>query len=276
MKFLAVLDEAAFNELPDATVLGKDGFIKDAKTNTFRLAMDGTEAEKLAIPLLNKFENKKTELDKVHNEKNDLVAKLAKFEASGKTPEEIEQILKEGVTADTEKLTKEFNTKLESVKAENERLVKAANDEATLAKTEKTETEKHLIQTIKRSEIAELTKEFGITKGAEDYFANRIDVVFDEDLKTYAPRVVENGEVAYKGTAYKTPKQLAEETRANKEYANLFEGGTAGGSGAPTRQGGFTPGQIAVSREASKTNPSLYQQAKEQAAKSGAEVVWAD
>lgn len=277
MNILAVLDEAAFNELPDATVLGKDGYIKDEKTSTFKLAMAGTEAEKLATGLQQKFDNKKVELDKVHGEKNGLAQELAKFSGLGKTPDELETILKEGVTADTEKLTKEYTTKLESVKAENQRLLDAAKAETEAAATAKLETEKHLISTIKRNEIAELRNEFGITKGGEDFFANRIDVVFDEDLKKYVPRVIENGEVAYKGSAYKTPKQLAEETKANKEFANIFEAGVGGGTGAPPRQGGGAPaGSIAVSRTAVKTNPDLYEQAKAKAAETGGQISWTE
>ncbi len=236
MPLLAIIDEAAFNTLADETVLGKDSFIKDEKTNTYRLAMDGAEAGKLAIPLQEKVTKLETNNAKLLDEKIKALEKATSFEKLGKTPDELETILKEGVTADTEKLTKEFNTKLESVKTENERLLNAAKQEAADAAAAKAETEKHLIATIKRSEISELTKEFGVTKGGEDFFANRIDVVFDEDIKKYVPRVIENGEVAYKGTAFKTPKQLAEETKANKDYANLFEAGTAAGSGADGRQ----------------------------------------
>lgn len=236
MPLLAILDEAAFNALPDDTVLGKDSFIKDEKTNTFRLALDGAEAGKLAVPLQNELKKLKDNNAKLLDEKVKVIERAEAFEKLGKTADEFETILKDGVTADTEKLTKEFNTKFESVKSENQRLLDAAKAEADAANAGKAETEKHLIATIKRTEIAELTNEFGITKGGEDYFANRIDVVFDEDTKKYAPRVIENGEVAYKGTAFKTPKQLAEATKANKDYANLFEAGVAAGGGADARQ----------------------------------------
>jgi len=247
MPLLAIIDEAAFNALADDTVLGKDSFIKDEKTNTFRLAMDGAEAGKLAIPL--QQENKKLTDNnaKLLDEKIKTAAKVTAFEKLGKTPEEIETILKEGVTADTEKLQKEFDGKIEGLKTEHQRALDAVKAESDAAKAEKAETEKHLISTIKRTEIAEIVNEYGITKGGEDYFANRIDVVFDEDTKKYASRVIENGEVAFMGTAFKTPKQLAEETKANKDYANLFEAGVVAGSGAPARQNG-RPGTTTMKR----------------------------
>lgn len=236
MPLLAIIDEAAFNTLAETTVLGKDSFKKDEKTGTYALLMDGAEAGKLAIPLQNEIKKLTDNNAKLLDEKVKAIEKSAPFEKLGKTAEEIETILKDGVTADTEKLNKEFNQKLEGLKTENERMLAAAKAESDAAKAEKAETEKHLISTIKKAELSQLTKDFGVTKGGEDFFANRIDVVFDDTLKKYVTRVIENGEVAYKGTAFKTPAQLAEEIQTNKDYANLFEAGTAAGSGANPRQ----------------------------------------
>lgn len=277
MPLLAILDEAAFNALPDVTVLGKDSYLKDERTNTFGLALDGAEAGKLAVPLQNELKKLKDNNAKLLDEKVKVIERAEAFEKLGKTAEEFETILKEGVTADTEKLTGEFNKKFESLKAENLRLLEAAKIEAETAKTEKAETERHLRSTIKQAEITRLTAEFGVTKGGEDFFANRIDVVYDEGLKKYVPRVVENGEVAYKGTAFKTPTQLAEETKANKDYANIFAAGIGAGGGVDPRQrAGGVGGAFTVSRSASKENPSLYQRAKEEAAKTGGEVIWTE
>lgn len=277
MPLLAIIDEAAFNALAEETVLGKDSFKKDEKTGKYAFLMDGAEAGKLAVPLQNENAKLKDNNAKLLDEKIKTAAKYQPWEKLGKTPEEIETILKEGVTADTEKLTKEHNAKIEGLKAETQRLLDAAKLEAEEARNGKAEIEKHLIGEIKRVTIAELKNDFGIANGGEDYFANRIDVVFDEDLKKYVPRVIENGEVAYKGTAFKTPKQLAEETRENKEFANLFIAGNAAGGGADPRQSrAGIGGQFLVSREASKTNPDLYRQAKEQAEKAGGQVGWTD
>lgn len=236
MPLLAIIDEATFTALADETVLGKDSFIKDEKNNNFHLAMDGAEAGKLAIPLQNELKKAKENNAKLLDEKIKVLERVKPWEDLGKTPEEIGTILKDGVTADTEKLTKEYNAKIEGLRVENQRLLDAAKAETDAAAAAKAETERHLISTIKGKELADLTNEFKITKGGEDFFANRISVVFDEDLKKYAPRVIENGEVSYKGPAFKTPAQLAEETKANKDYANLFEAGSAAGSGADARQ----------------------------------------
>lgn len=242
MPLLAIIDEAAYTALADNTVLGKDSFIKDEKTNTFRLALDGTEAGKLAIPLQNENRKLADNNAKLLDEKIKTAAKVTAYEKLGKTPEEIETILKEGVTADTEKLTKEFEAKVESLKTENQRALDAAKAEAEESANGKAETEKHLISTIKRTKIAELKNEFDLNAVADHVLAAHIDVVYDEDLKKYTERVVENGEVAYKGTAFKTPAQLVEDLRANKDYSGMFNAGVASGSGAPPRQGGPAPG----------------------------------
>jgi len=277
MKFLAVLDEAAFNELPDATVLGKDGFIKDEKTNSYKLAMDGEEAGKLALPLQQQLDNKKTELTKIHGEKNELATKLKAYEDLGKPVDEIKTLLETGKQAGVKEIEDKYESQISSLKTSHEQALTAARTEIEAAKTEAGEIEKSLVSTIKKQTLAELKNEFGIANGGEDFFANRIEVVKDPDTGKYVERVIENGEVAYKAGSLKTAKQLAEEIRANKDYANLFTAGTAAGSGAPARQGGgVTAGQIAVSREASKANPSLYEQAKAKAAETGGSVVWTD
>lgn len=278
MPLLAIIDEAAFTALADETVLGKDSFIKDEKTNTFRLALDGAEAGKLAIPLQN--ENKKLAENnaKLLDEKIKTAAKVTAFEKLGKTPEEIDTILKEGVTADTEKLTKEFNQKIDGLKTENQRLLDAARIETEAAATAKAETEKQLISTIKQTRIAEAKNKHDLNGIADHVLASHIDVVFDADLGKYVERVIEKGEVAYKGTAFKTVDHLVEDLRANKEYAGMFNAGTGAGGGAPQRQGGGggQGGTILVSRSASKTDPSLYEQAKVEAAKTGATVAFSE
>ncbi len=276
MPLLAIIEEAAFTALADETVLGKDSYIKDEKTGTYKLAMDGAEAGKLAIPMQNELKKLTDNNAKLLDEKIKKAAEVEKYTKLGKTAEEIEQILKDGKTPATEELEKTHAAKLEGLKTENQRQLDAIITERDAAKTEKAETEKHLISTIKRTKIAELKNKFELNDVADHVLADYIDVVYDEDQKKYVERVMENGEVAYKGTAYKTPDQLVEDLKAGKKYTGMFNAGTGGGSGAPPRQGGGGggAGTIVVSREESKTNPQLYQQAKAKAAETGATVVF--
>jgi hypothetical protein len=236
MPLLAIIEESAFNTLADETVLGKDSFIKDEKTNTYRLAMDGAEAGKLAIPLQQELKKLSDNNAKLLDEKIKKAAEVEKYTKLGKTPEEIEEILKSGRTPAVEELEKTHNAKLESVKQEHSRLLEAAKAEAEAEKAAKAETEKHLISTIKRTKIAELKNEHDLNGVADHVLGSFITVVYDEDLGKYAERVVENGEIAYKGTAFKTPEQLVEDLKANKEYAGMFNAGTAAGGGTPSRQ----------------------------------------
>lgn len=236
MKILAVLDEAAFGALPDETVLGKDSYIKDEKANNFKLALSGEEAGKLALPLSQQLDNKKADLKRLHEEKKELEDKLKAYEALGKTPEEIGEVLKTGKTADVEAVEKEYKAKIESINKANESALNAAKAELEAERNGSAETKKQLQQTVKRTLIAELKNKFDMNALGDDYLSNRIEVVYDEDTKQYLPRVMENGQEAYKGGVLKTPEQLAEEARANRDLAGMFNAGAGGGSGAQNNQ----------------------------------------
>ncbi len=277
MPLLAILEQAAFDALADETVLGKDSYVKDEKTNTFRLAMDGVEAGKLALPLQQEVAKLKTNNEKLLDEKIKKAAEVEKFTKLGKTAEEIDEILKSGKTPAMEDLEKSHAAQIESLKTENQKALVAAQEEIQTAKTESDDTKKHLVSTMKRTMIAELKNEFDMNGLADDWFANRIEIVYDENSNKYEPRVMKDGDVAYKATQFMTPKQLAEEAKENKDLAGMFNAGLGAGSGADGRQRPLNlNGAITVSREASKTNPRLYQQAKEEAAKTGAEIVFTD
>jgi hypothetical protein len=74
------------------------------------------------------------------------------------------------------------------------------------------------------------------------------------------------------------PEQLINAFKEQKKFPAMFNAGTGGGSGQNPRQfnnpgGGKT---FSVSREASKTNPQLYQTAKAEAEKVGGVVTFTD
>jgi hypothetical protein len=277
MPLLAILDEAAFNVLPDETALGKDSYIKDEKTNTYKLALDGEEAGKLALPLQESVKKLEANNKKLMDEKVETIKKLDPFTKLNKTPEEIAEILKTGKVEGVDELEKKHQAALDSLKTANQSAIDAATAEIEAAKQEAAEIEREHRNTLKRTIIAELKNDFQGAKVFDDYFANRIEIVKDEATGKYVPRVMENGEPAYKAGQFKTPRQLAEEARADKELSGMFNGGTAGGTGAPPRQGGGNQaGVIQVGREESKTNPQLYRNAKEEAEKTGAQIVFTE
>lgn len=277
MPMLAILDEAAFGALADETVLGKDSYLKDEKTNTYKLALDGEEAGKLALPLQESVKKLETNNKKLMDEKVETLKKLEPFTKLNKTPEEIAEILKSGKGEGVEEVEKKYQMQIESLKASHVSALDQTRQEIEAAKGETAEIQKHLQQTVKRTLIAELKNEFDMTAIADDWLSNRIDVVFDEDAKKYVPRVMENGEPAYKAGAFKTPKQLAEEARGNKELSGLFNGGSGGGSGAPNQNNQqFSGSVIKLDRETVKSNPQTYKAAKEQAEKTGAQIVFTE
>lgn len=219
MPLLAILDEAAFNALPDATSLGKDSYLKDEKTGAYVLAMDGSEASKLAKPLSDKIALLEANNKKLLDEKVKAIQKLEEFTQIG-----------------SDDFEKRYGAQIATLKAEHQRQLDASKAELEKAQANVDASHKHLISTMTRTRIAELKNTFGLNDLADDWLGNRIQVVYDEDNQRYVERVVENGEVAYKGQQYKTPQQLISEAQANKAFAGMFNAGSAGGSGAPGRQ----------------------------------------
>lgn len=73
-----------------------------------------------------------------------------------------------------------------------------------------------------------------------------------------------------------TMADLVEEFKKSDEFAAAFEGVMPSGSSATPATTRPPTGAITVSRTASKTNPALYQRAKETAAKTGQQVVFTD
>ncbi|CAN5508320.1 hypothetical protein BH10ACI2_BH10ACI2_04260 [soil metagenome] len=236
MPLLAILDEAAFTELPDETVVGKDSYIKNEKTNSFQLALDGAEAGKLALPLQTELAKLKENNSKLLDEKIKTAAKVEGYLKLGKTPEEIDAILKAGKTETVEELERKYQAQLDSVKTEHQKQLSTMATEVESAKNDATATKTHLVAEMKRTEIAALKAKHGINGLGDDYFANRIEVVYDDESNQYFKRVVENGEIKYKAGQLMTPDQLAEEARLNKELIGMFNGGKGSGSGADARQ----------------------------------------
>src|SRR5690606_21388030 len=182
-------------------------------------------------------------------------------------------------TPDIKALEEKYAAQKASIETEYENKLKTMSEEVKNAQKLAEAANAQLRGQIKATTIAELRAKYGLTKLAEDVLDRRIDVVPEQEgSNRMVARVFENGEPSYKAGNFKTPEQLVEELREIADFSGMFVAGTAGGSGAPSHQrtGGAGGGIIRVSREASKTNPSLYQQAKAEAAKTGAKVEFID
>lgn len=230
MQVQAVLDETAFNELPDEAVLGKSLFAKNEQDGKFYLDLPGDQAAILAVPLREENTRLKTHADTLLKEKKTASDALKAWQALGKTPDEIQEFLKTSANIDLKKITSDHE-------AEITRIKDSVSETLTAAEMRAKDAETNLESYMKRSMIAELKSKHGLTALADDFLANRIAIMPEAEGATKkAFRVIENGEIAYKNTAFKTPEQLIEEARENKDLQGLFVAGNGGGSGASARQ----------------------------------------
>lgn len=251
MPLLAVLAPDAFDGLPDETVIGKDSYVKDEKENVFKLNLNGEEAGKLAKPLQEKLKLLETNNAKLLDEKIKTNAKVVAFEKLGKSAEEIDAILKAGKTETIEELEKKYAAKEESLKTASQAEIASAKEEMEKAKNEANEVRQQLKGEMKSTIVAKLKNKFDMNSLGDDFLSNRIDVVLDEETGKYTTRVMVNGEPAYKAGQLMTPEQLAEDARANRELTGMFNGGTAGGSGAQNNHSGVSrPGTVLASDQA--------------------------
>lgn len=233
MPLLATLDAAAFDALPDKTELGKDSYVKNEKENVYNLNMSGDEAAKLAIGLQQEKVKLAANNKDLLNEKVAAAKKLEPWEKLGKTPEEIEAILKEGKTPDAARLEEEHKAKLASIEREAARQVESAKNDAAQALEKSKAYLGQLQGEMKRVVVAELKTKFGMNDLADDWLSNRIQVVPEtEDSDKFVVRVFENGQLAYKAGQPMLPAELVEDARTKPTLTGMFDGGTGGGSSA--------------------------------------------
>jgi hypothetical protein len=239
MSLRAIIDNAAYEALPDTSVIGKDSFKKNEKDNQFYLNLQGEEAAKLAMPLQEKVTKLEANNQKLLDEKIKTAAKVTAFEKLGKTPEELEQFLKDNKTEDAAALEAKYKTQMESVRTSAQAEIDSVKIEYERAQTTNRELTDQIREQMKRTIVAELKTEFDMNALGDDYLANRIAIVPEEEgSNKFVVRVIEDGKEAFKGGALKTPKELAEEARQNRDLAGMFNGGTGGGSGGHNNQGG--------------------------------------
>lgn len=260
MSLRAIIDSAAFDALPDETVIGKDSFKKNEKDNHYYLNLQGEEAAKLAIPLQQQITKLEANNQKLLNEKIQTAAKVTAFEKLGKTAEELEKFLTENKTDDAAVIEKKYQDQMESVRTAAKAEIQSVRDEADAAKTTNQALTDQIRNQMKRTVVAELKTKYDMNALGDDYLANRIAVVPEEEgSDNFVVRVMENGAVAYKAGKLKSPEELAEEARQNRDLAGMFNGGSAGGSGGQNNQTGTKRAGTILVTDQSGMSASLEQ-----------------
>ncbi len=107
----------------------------------------------------------------------------------------------------------------------------------------------------------------------------RVVEVREGDQTRFVTQVLDSkGEPRYAdalGTLFSV-ENLVSELANDKEWSDAFHAQNKGNGGIPGRQAQNFGGGILVDREASKSNPRLYQEAKAQAEKTGAQIRFTD
>jgi hypothetical protein len=270
MPLQAIVEAAEFDALPDVSVIGKDLFVKNEKENKFFLNLPDSEAAKLAVGLQQSVAKLTANNKELLTQKGEANAKVEAWSAIGKTPEEVTEQLKSRRPEDLQKLVEAHKLELDAIK-------KSGSEETLKERTAREALESEYAATKLDSTLEKLVNKFDMRPSARFALKEAIKVERDDAGKFVTRVYGDDGQPAYLAQAPMTPEQLVGQWQEKKQYPELFNAGTGGGAGSSSRQfAGQNGTQFKVSREASKSNPSLYQQAKEQAAKVGGEVVFID
>lgn len=269
MPLLAVLDEGAHGALDESL---KPLYVQNTETKQFYLDIAPDEAAKVAFNLQKQFDAKKADLQRVHGEKTAIEQKYKAYEGLGKTADEIKQALAANRPEEVTKLVEKYETeKAELRKSFEEPLTKATERAKKL--------ESQFQQTLASSEISKVVAAYQLDpETAPSILRDYIRAVpKEEGSDEYVTQVYENGQPALVAGQPMSTEQLIKGWQEGKKFQGMFLAGREGGTGGSNRQvqsfGGKT---FTVSREASKTNPQLYQSAKAEAEKVGGQVAWTD
>lgn len=268
MPILAVLDETAHGGLDESL---KTLYVQNTEDKKFYLDIAPDEAAKVAFNLQSDVKKKEDLLKKAHDAKRVAEDKAKLYEVLGLTPEQITELRDSKRPEDIQKLVEAHKTEIEKVTKSFEEPLTAAQEKA---KKYEAEIQKQLTA----SAIAKLRNDFDLNETADYVLRDFIRAVpREEGSDEYVTAVFENGSPALVAGQPMTPDQLIKGFQEGKKFPAMFNAGIGGGTGGTNRQQqGFTGSIIKVDREASKTDPQLYRQAKEQAAKTGATVAFTD
>lgn len=263
----AVLNDADYTAADDSL---KTFYVQNTETKDWWLSVD--EPGKLDVAGQKTFKNLKEKLDGAFKER-DAAKKLAEsFEKFGKSPEELQAALEANRPEEVTKMVADYETKFENLKKSFEEPLATANERAK-------KLEALHQQSLAASAIAKLQQDFELNDTAPYVLRDFIKVIPQEDGSDgYAVKVFENGSPKQIAGQDVTPDQLIKSFIEAKKFPAMFNAGTGGGTGAQARQsaGAGAGSIIRIPREESKTNPALYSQAKETAAKTGAQIQFTD
>lgn len=239
MGLQSIIEQAAFDELPETSVIGKDLFVKNEKENKFFLNLSEDEAGKIAfgkqreIDLLNKNNQE------LLSEKKTKATELQEWKNLGKTRQEIADLIKAGKGPDADQLKSQFEQQYAS------QITDLTNQINSLTETNKSLDEKVKegqqlkLKTLHQQEIETARNTHGLNALGEDYVRMRTVMVPEsEGSEKLVPRVVDplTGDFAWKAGALKTIDQLIEEAKLDANLSGMFMGGKAGGSNADPNQ----------------------------------------
>lgn len=228
MPIQAVLDQSGFDGLDESL---KSFYVQNSENQQFYFDMPADEAEKLAFNLQNRFNSKKTELDKIHSEKKTITAELEAYRKFG-TVDEVKSKVESNRPEEMSKLVKDYEAKIESMTTS----YKEADEQKTSLISQ---LEQAHIATVQNHLIQKLRNEYDLNETA-DYVLKDFIRVEKNESGQYAAKVYENGEPALIAGQAKTPEQLIKGFVEQKKFTGMFNAGTAAGTGASNRQ---TPGK---------------------------------
>jgi hypothetical protein len=266
-KLSAVLNDAEYAKADDSL---KTFYVQNTDTKDWWLSVD--DPGKLDVAGQTAFTNLKAKLDGAYKERDAAKNALKPFEGLGKSADELKAALEANQPENVTKMVADYEAKMEALKKSFEDPLNTATEKA---KKYETQVQKALTD----SEIAKIVANHNLDpETAPAILRDYVRAVpKEEGSDEYVTRIFENGQPAQIAGQPMSADQLLGGWREGKKFQRMFIAGDGGGSGQGGRQISIGGGSvIQVSREASKTNPALYQNAKAQAEKTGATVQFTD
>lgn len=222
MQLQATITPDAFAALPDSTVLGKDAFAENTKENLFFLNVPDSEARKLAFSLNTELEKLRDNNRELLKQKGEVNSKVKDFEALGKTPEEIKELLDSKRPEELMKLIADHKTEMDTLKQSYEGPMQALTADNERLKSQ-------IADSVSRAAISKLRTDYDLNDTADYILRDFIKAVPSDD--GYQTRVFENGQEALVAGQPMTPEQLIKGFQEQKRFSAMFNVSEGGGTG---------------------------------------------
>lgn len=229
MPLQAHIDTAAFDALPDVTVLGKDSFVKNEKENKFFLNLPADEAGKLAFNLQESVRKLTENNADLLRQKGDANTKAKAYESLGKTADELKEILDSKRPEDLQKLIESHRLEIDNLKRsfQEGKDKDAASIEALTRQLSETNT---------KATISRLRAEYDLNDTADFVLREFIkSEPKEEGSFEFVTRVYENGNPALLAGESMSPDQLIKSFQEAKKFPAMFNVGNGNGPGNTNR-----------------------------------------